>query len=76
MLQYQTISPNTLRLLKFLMETPEFEPFNLVGGTSLALQIGHRLSVDLDMFGNYSFEKEEILEALNPISGVQMLGVI
>ena len=27
-----------------------FEGFYLVGGTALALQIGHRISVDLDFF--------------------------
>lgn len=29
---------------------PRFSNFYLVGGTALALQIGHRLSVDLDLF--------------------------
>lgn len=28
----------------------EFKQFYLVGGTSLALQIGHRISIDFDMF--------------------------
>ena len=28
----------------------KFEGFYLVGGTALSLQIGHRLSVDFDMF--------------------------
>ncbi len=32
------------------MSEPLFEPFRLVGGTSLSLQLGHRLSVDLDLF--------------------------
>lgn len=27
-----------------------FEPFRLVGGTALSLQMGHRLSVDIDLF--------------------------
>ncbi len=30
---------------------PELEGMRLVGGTSLALQYGHRRSVDLDFFG-------------------------
>jgi hypothetical protein len=34
------------------MASPVFDGFNLVGGTSLALQIGHRFSVDIDMFGS------------------------
>jgi hypothetical protein len=32
------------------MEIPELHPFNLVGGTALALKYGHRVSVDLDLF--------------------------
>lgn len=38
------------------MSLPELNAFNFVGGTSLALQIGHRISVDLDLFGNRPFE--------------------
>lgn len=30
-------------------------PFYLVGGSALALQIGHRLSVDLDFFSEHEF---------------------
>jgi len=33
-------------------ELAKFEEFYLVGGTALALQIGHRLSVDFDMFSS------------------------
>lgn len=36
---------------------PALKGFRLVGGTSLALQIGHRLSVDLDFFSD---EKKDI----------------
>lgn len=32
------------------MEAKEFEGFRLVGGTSLSLQLGHRESVDIDLF--------------------------
>jgi hypothetical protein len=27
-----------------------FNPFRLVGGTSLSLQLGHRMSIDIDLF--------------------------
>ncbi len=50
MLQNGSILPETLGLLKSLMAKPVLKDFNLAGGTSLALQIGHRLSVDLDFF--------------------------
>ncbi|NBV68396.1 MAG: nucleotidyl transferase AbiEii/AbiGii toxin family protein, partial [Flavobacteriia bacterium] len=32
------------------MELEELNSFRLVGGTSLSLQIGHRMSVDIDLF--------------------------
>jgi hypothetical protein len=47
MLQLATIEPFTLGLLKKLMTRPYMEPFFLVGGTALALQMGHRKSIDL-----------------------------
>ncbi len=43
---------------------PSVEPFFLVGGTALALQLGHRVSVDLDLFTPQIFDKEELLESL------------
>ncbi|MDA3905170.1 MAG: nucleotidyl transferase AbiEii/AbiGii toxin family protein [Bacteroidales bacterium] len=42
----------------------------LVGGTSLALQLGHRVSVDLDFFGELTADKISILNALNKIGEV------
>ena len=48
MLQTQTIQPKLLELLNKIMSTDVFNDFNLVGGTSLALQLGHRISVDID----------------------------
>ena len=59
MLQTQTIRPKLLELLKKIMASSVFEAFNLVRGTSLALQIGHRFSVDIDMFGNSQIDEIE-----------------
>ena len=54
MLHYETIEPETLRLLKRLQSLPELADTRLVGGTALALQLGHRVSVDLDLFGRWN----------------------
>lgn len=51
MLSLRTIEPHTLELLKYLMAEPYLKDCRLVGGTGLALQYGHRSSVDLDVFG-------------------------
>ena len=52
MLSFQTLYPDTLELLKTLMHLPMLEKMRLVGGTALALQYGHRRSIDLDFFGH------------------------
>lgn len=51
MLQKQTVAPQLMELLDKIMSEPLFSDFYLVGGTALALQIGHRNSVDIDLFG-------------------------
>lgn len=42
MLQTRTVVPFTLGLLKKIMSLPHLEQFFLVGGTALALKMGHR----------------------------------
>lgn len=64
MLSLQTVLPDTLELLKALMRMPELENMRLVGGTSLALQYGHRRSIDLDLFGEADEDTDELTEAL------------
>ena len=69
MLSYQTIQPDTLELLKRLMAEPLFDGTRLVGGTALALQFGHRSSIDLDLFGTIEEDTElttEVLEGIGP----------
>lgn len=64
MLSYQTIEPHTLELLKGLMSEPLFASLRLVGGTALALQYGHRSSIDLDFFGTIEDDSELIKDTL------------
>ena len=51
MLHFETIESSTLSLLRQLLSNRQFGEFYLAGGTSLALQLGHRKSFDLDFFG-------------------------
>ena len=51
MLRADTLEKSTLDLLKKLQKIPLLSELRLVGGTALALQLGHRRSVDLDFFG-------------------------
>ena len=55
MLHYNTVNQLLKESLITLMEAKEFEAFRLVGGTSLSLQIGHRESVDIDLFSDLTY---------------------
>ncbi|MFN0082063.1 MAG: nucleotidyl transferase AbiEii/AbiGii toxin family protein [Ferruginibacter sp.] len=46
------------------MKLPQLKYFYLVGGTSLSLKYGHRISVDLDLFCIEKFDNNIIIEAL------------
>ena len=59
MLHKSAVQPELLRVLEHLMKIEAFSNLRLVGGTALALQIGHRESVDIDLFGTIDFEEEE-----------------
>ena len=65
MLQQQSVSTELLELLTFLMSEEAFSDFVLVGGTSLALQIGHRVSVDIDMFGMSDIDENHFMSVLH-----------
>src|SRR5690554_57023 len=65
-LHLNTVSDLLWNSLKKLMTLKEFNSFRLVGGTSLSLQLGHRKSIDIDLFtdadyGAVDFEKLEII---------------
>ncbi len=64
MLFKETIEKSTLELLNQLMGDVLLSKFILVGGTALALQIGHRISVDLDLFSSEPFNSGELADYL------------
>lgn len=64
MLQYSTIEPHTLDVLKGLMQVPALNDFYLVGGTALALYFGHRQSIDIDLFSTTEFNNESLIAPL------------
>lgn len=55
-LYYNVLTPLLLNVLKSLMAAKEFEVFRLVGGTALSLYRGHRVSVDIDLFSDFSYD--------------------
>jgi predicted nucleotidyltransferase component of viral defense system len=64
MLQRKTVEPDTLSLIYSLQEKDYTQSFLLVGGTALALQLGHRTSTDIDFFSNIRFDVPDLLTSL------------
>ena len=65
-LYLDTVSNLLWNTLQELMLIDDFKSFRLVGGTSLSLQLGHRESVDIDMFtdseyGSIDFAQLEMI---------------
>lgn len=61
MLHLTTIDTSTYSLLQKIFTTEIIKNnFALAGGTSLALQIGHRKSIDLDIFSVKPFDVREL----------------
>ncbi len=64
MLHKNTVDPATLELLIALQSKAYLDGFYLVGGTALSLYLGHRKSVDIDLFSNVGFNSAELLEKI------------
>lgn len=73
MLYLETVESLTLELLKKLQRLPVLEQTRLVGGTALALQLGHRKSIDLDFFGTVDCEAEYLRESIAGIASLTIL---
>jgi hypothetical protein len=55
-LYWNTVSPLLRSLLEELMNCLVFNSFRLAGGTALALQLGHRVSGDISLFTDISYD--------------------
>lgn len=73
MLQTQTVVPQLLELLNKIMSEKLFSEFNLVGGTALALQMGHRNSIDIDLFGNKEIHSDLFINKLSDLGQIKVL---
>ena len=47
--------------------------FTLYGGTAIALQLGHRNSVDFDFFGNEHFDPDKLLNEIPFLKGAKVI---
>ncbi|HMU58863.1 MAG TPA: nucleotidyl transferase AbiEii/AbiGii toxin family protein [Chitinophagaceae bacterium] len=73
MLHFETVDSPTLELLNKIMAEPLFSPLRLVGGTAMALQAGHRKSVDLDLFGALSLDETILTETVSSMGNIVWL---
>jgi predicted nucleotidyltransferase component of viral defense system len=62
MLYKEAVNASTLGLLRSLQQKQYLKGFYLAGGTALALYNGHRRSVDIDLFSDFSFDTSQMLE--------------
>lgn len=75
MLHYETITDETLTLLRSIQSLPELKDARLAGGTALALQLGHRQSVDIDIFGKILPGSDVLLELYRRIGKVEPISL-
>ena len=63
--------PSTLKSnLESLGESGVTKKFYLAGGTALALQLGHRVSYDLDFFTSEEFSQEDLISKLKELGNL------
>ena len=65
MLQTKSVSHALWRTLLELNKSSIFKSYFLVGGTALSLQIGHRISEDIDLFTRQDINKDEIIDFMD-----------
>ncbi len=70
-----TVQSELMTVLLSLMRDPYLIRFYLVGGTSLALRLGHRRSVDIDLFTHEDFDANRFAEVLRDHHGLKNISV-
>lgn len=76
MLRKEAVEKGTMDIIYKLMADEKLMSFNLVGGTALALKIGHRKSIDIDLFTATDFNSQEISNHLTTTYNVMRIQVI
>jgi hypothetical protein len=70
MLYKETVETETLDLIQRLMLDPGLAAFFMVGGTALSLQIGHRISIDIDLFTQNDFDSISLKKHMEEVHGM------
>lgn len=73
MLHLETVEPSTLDIVKKIQGFKEFADLRLFGGTGLALHFGHRISVDIDLFGNINSDDLTISKLIDKVGQTSII---
>lgn len=68
----ESINNETKRVLEKIAREDFIQNFYLAGGTALAVQLGHRESIDLDWFSDFDFKNIDIKHKLSQIGGFSL----
>lgn len=60
----ECLPPAALNVLRSLRETVRAHQFVLAGGTAVALHLGHRMSVDFDLFTETPFSTDKVFQEI------------
>lgn len=71
-LHEEVLTPETAAVFARLGRQAEMGAFYLAGGTGAALQLGHRLSADLDLFSERRWSWERVAPALSACGPVEV----
>jgi len=66
------IKPETFNLIQRLQALDFLKEFYLVRGTALALQIGHRNSIDIDLFSGDNFNSNQFISQLQTLFAIEV----
>ena len=69
----EVIPTSTEATLCALHDAQLLDHFYLAGGTGLALQFGHRLSLDLDFFAKDHFDEEGLIQRIQELPGFALV---
>ena len=68
----KVLSPRAWKQARELVRAGHCEGWILAGGTGLALQLGHRISQDLDFFRAGAFEPTTLIDALSRLGSLEV----
>ncbi len=70
----ETISRETRSVLEKIARSKIADNFYLAGGTALAIQLGHRMSIDLDWFTAGNFSPAILKKKISDLGGFELSG--